>query len=143
MSLLAKLTIKSVSRNERVSPTEARRNKLLAAIDDQLKVADAATRGEQYLVKRQRWVKNEAGEKVLVEKQRAVKSWFFAQDGGYYVQCKYGARTLQLTNDGNAIFVKGIADVAGVLTTLRSAIQNGELDNAVANAINKRKLNQK
>lgn len=69
--------------NRRVQP-------LLAAIDEQLKVADAATRGEEYLVTRQRWAKNEAGEKVRVERQRAVREWFFVQDGGFYVQCKYG-----------------------------------------------------
>ncbi len=139
MSSLAKLTIKSVSRQTKLSPEEARRNKLLAAIDEQLKVAEAATRGEEYLVTRQRWAKNEAGEKVRVERQRVVRAWFFAQDGGFYVQCKYGARALNLTKDGNAIFVKGIGDISAVLQTLRTAVANGELDASVASAINSKK----
>lgn len=143
MSSLAKLTIKTVSRQIKLSPEEARRNKLLAAIDEQLKVADAATRGEEYVVTRQRWAKNEAGEKIRVERQRAVRAWFFAQDGGFYVQCKYGARALDLTKDGNAIFVKGANDISPVLQTLRTAVANGELDASIASAISGRKNKEK
>jgi hypothetical protein len=39
MSSLAKLTIKTVSRQSKLSPVEARRNKLLAGIEEQLKIA--------------------------------------------------------------------------------------------------------
>jgi hypothetical protein len=136
MSSLAKLTIKTVSRQSKLSPVEARRNKLLAGINEQMEVAEAAMRGEQYSVTVPRWTKNEAGEKVRVQRQKVVRSWFFAQDGGYYVQCKYGAKALALSKDGNAVFVKQIADVKGVLETLRSAAQNGELDSAIESVLN-------
>lgn len=46
MSSLSKLTIKAVSRQSKLSPIEARRNKLLAGINEQMEVADAAMRGE-------------------------------------------------------------------------------------------------
>lgn len=143
MSSLAKLTIKAVSRQSKLTPAEARRSKLLAAIEEQMKVADAATRGVEYVVTRQRWVKNETGEKVRVERQRAVRSWFFAQDGGFYVQCKYGARALDLTKDGNAIFVESISDIAPVLDALRAATVNGELDATISNAVSGRKSKEK
>lgn len=122
---------------------EARRNKLIAAIDEQLHVADAALRGEEYTVTLSRWGKNETGEKVRVQRQKVVRSWFFAQDGGFYVQCKYGAKAISLSKDGNAIFVKQLADVKPVLETLRSATANGELDAYVAMAINSRKNSHK
>jgi hypothetical protein len=139
MSSLAKLTIKTVSRQGKLSPVEARRSKLLAGINEQMEVAEAAMRGEQYSVTVPRWTKNEAGEKVRVQRQRAVRSWFFEQDGGFYVQCKYGARALDLTKDGNAIFVKTVGDIAPVLETLRAAVANGELDAPIASAISGRK----
>jgi hypothetical protein len=135
MSSLAKLTIKTVSRQTKLSPIEARRNKLLSAIEEQLKVADAAMQGQEFTVTRSRWAKNEAGEKVRVQRQRVVRSWFFAQDGGYYVQCKYGSKAILLSKDGNAVFVKQLADVKPVLETLRSATEIGELDAYVAMAI--------
>jgi hypothetical protein len=143
MSSLAKLTIKPVTRQAKFSPIEARRNKLLSAIDEQLHVADAAMRGEEYAVTLSRWGKNEAGEKVRVQRQKIVRSWFFAQDGGFYVQCKYGAKAISLSKDGNAVFVKQLADVKPALEALRSATANGELDAYVAKAINIRKNSEK
>lgn len=131
MSSLAKLTIKTVSRQNNLSPTEARRNKLLAGINEQMEVAEAAMRGEQYAVTTPRWTKNEAGEKVRVQRQRVVRSWFFERDGGVYVQCKYGAKALPLSKDGNAVFVKQIADVKPVLEAFRTAVSAGELDGAI------------
>jgi hypothetical protein len=132
MSSLSKLTIKAVSRQSKLSPIEARRNKLLAGINEQMEVADAAMRGEQYAVTVPRWTMNEAGEKVRVQRQKVVRSWFFAQDGGFYVQCKYGAKAISLSKDGNAVFVKQLAEVKPTLEMLRSATKNGELDEAVA-----------
>ena len=75
---------------------------------------------------------NEAGEKVRVQRQKVVRSWFFAQDGGFYVQCKYGAKEIALSKDGNAVFVKQLPEVKPTLEMLRSATKNGELDEAVA-----------
>ena len=98
---------------------------------------------EEYSVTLPRWAKNEAGEKVRVQRQRIVRSWFFAQDGGFYVQCKYGSKAIALSKDGNAIFVKQLSDVKPVLETLRSATENGELDAYVAMAINTRKNSEK
>ena len=137
MSSLAKLTIKTVSRQSKLSPIEARRSKLVAAINEQIAVAEAATQGAQYAVTVPRWTKNEAGEKVRVQRQKVLRSWFFAQDGGFYVQCKYGAKALALSKDGNAIFVQAISDVAPVLETLRAAVENGELDSAIEMTISR------
>ncbi len=132
MLTLSKLTIKTVTRQNQLSPTEARRNKLLAGINEQMDVADAAMRGEQYTVTAPRWTKNEAGEKVRVQRQKVVRSWFFERDGGVYVQCKYGSKALPLSKDGNAVFVKQIADVKPVLEAFRTAATAGELDGAIA-----------
>jgi hypothetical protein len=68
MSSLAKLTIKTVSRQSKLSPIEARRNKLLAGIEEQLKVVEAAIQGKEYAVTLSRWSKNDAGEKVRVQR---------------------------------------------------------------------------
>ena len=135
MSSLAKLTIKTVSRQTKLNPFEARRNKLLAGIEEQLKVAEAAMRGEEYTVMLSRWTKNDAGEKVRVQRQKIVRSWFFAQDGGFYVQCKYGARTIALSRDGNAVFVKQLADVPTALQAIYAATAAGELDAAITSCI--------
>ena len=139
MSLLAKLTIKTVSRANTLSPTEMRRNKLCAAIDEQIRAADAAAQGQEHTVTLSRWAKNDAGERVRVQRQKVVKPCFFKRDDGVYVQLKYGSRVVALSKDGNAIVVKAIADVKNMLTTLREAVQNGELDGQIDLTIKARK----
>lgn len=134
MSHLAKLTIKRVLRQDTLDPVQARRNKLLAAIEDQLKVTEAATQGKQHIVTVSRWSMNDAGERVQVQHQRVTRAWFFAQDNGFYVQCKYGAKPLALSKDGNAVFVKQLGDVSNVLQAFYAAAAAGEFDSAIASA---------
>jgi hypothetical protein len=139
MSSLSKLTIKSVVRRVTLSPAEARRQKLVAAINEQFEVAEAALRGEQYAVTVPRWTKNEAGERVRVQRQKVVRSWFFERDGGVYIQCKYGSKVLPLSKDGNAVFVKQIAEVKPALEIIRAAAVNGDFDATIDAAIGSRK----
>ena len=138
MSYLSKLTVKTVKRTNAKDPVTQRRQKLIAAIEEQLKVAEAALTGEIYEVRRKAWAKNEQGEKVLVERMRKVRAWFFEQDGGWYVQCKYGSKPLAL-GKGNAVFVKALADVEGALQTLYAAAAGGELDDAISAAVQSKK----
>jgi hypothetical protein len=141
MSHLSKLTVKTVVRTNKLDPVIQRRQKLVAATEEQLKVAEAAFKGESYEVRRKAWAKNEQGEKVLVERMRKVRAWFFEQDGGWYVQCKYGSRALELGKDGNAVFVKALADVEGALQALYAAAAGGELDAAVSAVVKKKVAN--
>ncbi len=135
MSHLSKLTIKSVVRQDTFDPVTARRNKLLAAIEEQLAVAASTVRGEEHVVTVSRWAKNEQGEKVRVQRQKVVKPWFFTRDDGVYVQMRYGSRVIALSKDGNAIVVQDIATVKTALETLRDAVRNGELDGQINTTI--------
>ncbi|WP_037306878.1 hypothetical protein [Ruegeria halocynthiae] len=137
MSVLSKLTVKTITRASKQDPVQLRRRKLVAAIEEQMNVAAAASNGESYEMTRKTWVKNEQGEKVLVDKLRKVRPWFFEQDGGWYVQCKYGNKALTISG-GNAVFVKALKDVAGALDTLKAATEAGELDEAIENIMKNR-----
>ncbi|NDW53606.1 hypothetical protein [Aliiroseovarius sp. PrR006] len=139
MTHLAKLAVKSVVRTARQDPTMQRRQKLVAGIDEQLNVAAAALKGEDHQVKRKTWGKDEHGEKVLVDRMRKVRPWFFEQDGGWYVQCKYGNKVLAL-GKGNAVFVKTLKDVQGALGSLKGAVEAGELDDAIAVAAKRKSI---
>lgn len=132
MSHLYKLTIKRVLRQDTLDPVQARRNKLLAAIEEQLKVAESAIAGKEHVVTVSRWSMNDAGERVRTEHQRVTRAWFFAQDGGYYAQCKYGSKPIALSKDGNAVFVKQLADIPSVLQAFYAAAAAGEFDSAIA-----------
>ncbi len=131
MSQLAKLNIKSVSRVVYKDPAQQRRAKLLAGIEEQMRVLEAAVGGRDYTVKSKRWVKGDTGERTLVEHEKRVRPWFFEQDGGWYVQCKYGARSLPIADKGNAVFVKQLKEVSAVLEAFYAAAAAGEFDAAV------------
>jgi hypothetical protein len=60
-----------------------------------------------------------------------VQPWFFERDAGWYVQCKYGSRTLTISGKSNAVFVTKLDEVGAVLDTLAKAAQAGELDKAI------------
>lgn len=135
MSFLAKLNLKTVQRQTAKDPISLRREKLIAGIEEQLRVVEAALRGEAYRAHTSKMVLNDAGERVKVEAERAVRAWHFGQDRGYYVQCRYGARILMLNGKNNAVWVERLEQVAEVLAAFKAAAMAGELDKAVALAM--------
>ena len=67
----------------------------------------------------------------MVKTHRRVRPWFFEQDGGWYVQCRYGARVIAADGANNAVLVKTLEDVAGVFDAFLNAAAAGELDTAI------------
>ena len=135
MTSIKTLTCKTIERNRRESEITARRRKLIIKLEEQQKVLEHHVKGEQYTVKRPKWMQNDRGERVLVQKQLIIRPWFFERDGGYYLHVKYGTRILSVDGVHNAICVEAISDLNGVLTELIKATEAGELDAAIARAL--------
>ena len=131
MTHLAKLTFKTVDRSVKRDPIIARRDKLVAGLKEQKLVHAAALRKQDHRVERHKWMTNEQGERVAVKAMRTVRPWFFAQDSGWYVQCRYGARVIAADGTNNAVFVKSLDEVAAVLDAFLNAAAAGELDGAI------------
>ncbi len=123
MTHLAKLTFKTVDRSMKRDPIIARRDKLVAGLKEQKLVHAAALKKEDHRVERDKWMTNDMGERVLVKTHRRIRPWFFEQDGGWYVQCRYGARVIAADGTNNAVFVKSLTDVATVLDVVPQCSQ--------------------
>ena len=134
MNALAKLNFKTVTKTTQRDPVIARREKLVAGLKEQKLVYAAALEGKDHRVERHKWMNNEHGERVSVQTHRRVRPWFFEQDGGWYVQCRYGARVIVVDGINNAVFVKTLKDVEPVLDAFIAAASSGELDTAIAKA---------
>ena len=134
MNALAKLNFKTVTKTNTRDPVIARREKLITALKEQKLVYAAALEGKDYRVERHKWMNNEHGERVSVQTHRRVRPWFFEQDGGWYVQCRYGARVIAADGTNNAVFVKTLKEVLPVLDAFIAAASAGELDGAIAKA---------
>ena len=131
MTHLAKLTFKTGDRSTKRDPIIARRDKLVAGLKEQKLVHAAALKKEDHRVERHKWMTNDMGERVMVKTHRRVRPWFFEQDGGWYVQCRYGARVIAADGANNAVLVKTLEQVAGVLDAFLNAAAAGELDAAI------------
>jgi len=135
MASLKTLTFKTIERNRRESEITARRQKIIVKLEEQQKVLVYRIKGERYAVTRPKWMQNDRGERVLVQKQHIIRPWFFGRDGGYYLQVKYGTRVLSVDGVHNAIFVSALTELTELLSELISATQAGELDGAIAQAL--------
>jgi hypothetical protein len=131
MSALVKLNLKTVKRVTEVDPVTARRERLVAGIDEQLAALAAQLAGKTHTVAVVRKLTGADGVRQAVTVQKAVRAWYFEQDAGYYVQCRYGTRVLILHGKSNAVFVDKLAQVAEVLGVFRAAALTGEFDRAV------------
>ena len=131
MTHLAKLNFITVNRSSTRNPIIARRDKLLAGLKEQKLVHAAALKKQDHRVERHKWMTNDMGERVMVKAMRRVRPWFFEQDGGWYVQCRYGARVIAADGTNNAVFVKVLDDVISVLDAFLNAADAGELDAAI------------
>ena len=72
MASLKTLTFKTIERNRRKSEIIARRRKLITKLEEQQKVLEHLMKSEQYVVTGPKWMRNNHGERVLVEKQRVI-----------------------------------------------------------------------
>jgi len=126
MNQFAKFTLKTFKKPAPANPVENRRAKLIAAIAVQKLVLAAAIKGEAYV-------------QITKKGERAVRAWFAASDGGYFVQARYGARALLLDGTSDAVFVAKLADVAGVLAAFEAAAAAGDLDAAIASVAERRR----
>ncbi len=61
--------------------------------------------------------------------------WFVSDLGKVCIQVKYGTRLLELAKGKNAVEVNTADELINVLGTLKSAVENGELDTQINNVI--------
>jgi len=139
MSILAKLDLKSVTRTANGNPVEQRRKRLINKLNEQIEVFNALQKGKQYTQMKSVNVTDSDGNKAVSSIERTVKPWFFEQDSGWYIQCRYGSRLLNIYNRHNAVYVKKYSDIGIVLNQFIDATYAGEFDKVIASVLIKRK----
>ena len=134
MPVLANLKLVTSQKQRTVSPIVQRRQKLIDKIEEQLKSCEAQKAGEEYAPKRMRTYTNKhTGERMTVEAVKRVKNWFWiAEDGKINLAVKYGSKTLTLNKKGaNAIQLATGDELIAALSSLKAAVADGELDEAI------------
>jgi hypothetical protein len=143
VSTLTALKLIVGKRNATVAPIVVRRNKLIAKLHEQIELCEAQRNGTTYAPKRLRsYTDKQSGERVTVEAVKRVREWFWVSDSGKInLAVKYGAKTLSLNKKGaNAIELASGDELIATLKTLKTAVANGEFDEAIAEVSKATKL---
>ena len=128
MSTLKSLNFVAIPKSATADPKLARRSKLVTQLEQQLELA----KDEGYVVKRQKWVKQEDGTKQLVNAPKRVKRWWrIDSSGNCYLILRYGSKVIAPTADKGAIVVGDKAKLVSVLEAVIAAANAGELDAAI------------
>jgi len=130
MSALNSLKFIAAKRPTQLPDIQVRRNKLSNRIWSQIQLAKAMQEGTTYTEKRFRTVKDrDTGESRSMEVMKRVRQmWFVGENGKVCVQLKYGTRVLEFLKGKNAIEVSSGEELITALTTLKTAVEAGELD---------------
>jgi hypothetical protein len=114
-----------------VNPTLDRRTKIIARLEEQKSLLGDPT----YMRTVRAWGKNDAGEKVFVEKKRRVLPWWSAQPNGscvFFVRA--GWKPVEFEKGKAAIGVPSLDKLPSVIDTVIAAVRAGELDDQLAQA---------
>ena len=131
MSALKSLQFVSVPKSFSNDPMLGRRHKLVTQLEQQLELA----RDENYVVRRQRWVKQADGSKQLVEQPKRVKRWWRTDAvGNCFFILRYGNKLVAIADGKSAIAVGERSNLAAVIEMVIAATREGELDGAFEEA---------
>ena len=131
MSMLKSLQLVTAPKSYASDPKLARRHKFITQLEQQLELA----RDENYVVRRQRLVKQADGSKQLVEQPKRVKRWWRTDAAGNcFFILRYGNKLVSIADGKSAVAVGERAKLAAVIETVIAAARDGELDAAIEGA---------
>ena len=139
MSALNGLKLVVSKKYTTVSPVLQRRLKTANRLHEQIELCEAKKLGQNYAPKRLKTFTNkQTGERMTIEVARRIKEWFWTNDDGKInLSIKYGAKTLPLNKKGaNAIELNTNDELINTLKSIKAAVLNGELDDAITEVSN-------
>ena len=124
MTILTQLSLSNYSPIHASDPKSNRRRKLINKIDEQIKIATDPS----YVATRWVWVKNEDGSKRVELPKRLKRWWVNSMDGNAQLTIRYGSKVLALSKEGKNAINCNLDQVATILTKVKDAVTNGEMD---------------
>ena len=129
MSQLKKLVLTEHNQAKaKVDPKIRSRQKFIEALKQQISIADAQAKGEEFTVEKLRWKTAEDGSREQVKKQIVPRPWFWEENGIVFLSPKIGFSPLELETGKQTIKVGAKKELTTVLNTLVQAAEAGELD---------------
>ena len=130
-SILGALKLDASQKPTKIDTVTHRRNNLLAKLDEQILIAQAMLKGEEYFGKKTVKETDEDGEVTTTYVPKRVRKWFYENNGQWFLEIKYGNKVLQLAKDKGSIVVGKLEDMTGIIEQVKQAVLAKELDNAI------------
>ena len=101
MAIIASLKVTNANRPRQLPVIVQRRNKLIAALHDQLELARAEAGGREYRKSRHRHVKNPVTDEYAEAMvSRHPRAWYWtAEDGKVYINLQYGTKVIEIAKE--------------------------------------------
>ncbi|OJI06009.1 DUF6641 family protein [Polynucleobacter sp. MWH-Adler-W8] len=139
MTTFTALKLTATKKPTQVPQVQQRRLKLSKRLWEQIELAKAEQSGTTFSVQKFRsYTDKESGVRKQIETNKRLKSWWFVGDNGKLaIAVRYGARVLELAKGKYAVEVATANDLVSTLQVIKSAVEAGELDEAIDVAANK------
>ena len=135
MSALKGLSFTTYTSPNNALPEQKRRQKLIAHIEEQLEIAKAQAEGRNFTLTKRKWLKNDSGERMMVELPKRLKQWWTTQaNGTVLLTIRYGAKPIEFEKGKAAIQLKNRDELLALLPKLIAAVEAGEFDGFIASA---------
>ena len=130
MSVLSNLKFVAVKKPRNMPAIVVRRNKLSSKLWEQIQLAKSQLEGTPFVVTKFRSVKDrETGLVKQVEVPKRIKPWWFQSDEGKVCfSVRYGSWTIDLAKGKPSVEVESGEELVKALTTIKIAVEAGELD---------------
>jgi hypothetical protein len=141
MSALKGLSFTTYTSPNTATPEQKRRQKLLTHLHEQFEIAKAQAEGHSFTLTKRKWLKNDSGERMMVELPKRLKQWWSTQaNGTVLLTIRYGAKLIEFEKGKAAIQLKSREDLLELFPKLIAAVEAGEFDGFITAATNQRKF---
>ena len=130
MSALNGLKLTTAKKPTHIPQIVFRRNKLSNKIWEQIQLAKSHIDGTPFVVTKFKSVKDkETGLRRQVEVPKRIREWWFKnEEGKVCVSVKYGTKVIELAKGKPSVEVDSAQSLVKALETIKSAVEQGELD---------------
>ncbi len=135
--LIQSFKLSSETRPTHIPAVLHRRNKLIGRLKEQIQAAKAAQEGSRYSVQFNRRIRNkETGEMHEFAAHRKVReNWWVGQGGKVCFEVRYGMQRIEIAKGKSVIEVGERSELIPTIERLIAAVDAGELDQQVSEAV--------
>jgi len=142
MSAFESLKLTTAKKPTHIPAVVFRRNKLSSKLWEQIQLAKSQIEGTPFIVTKFKSIKDrETGLRRQVEIPKRIREWWFKNDAGKVcLSVRYGTKVIELAKGKHSVEVENAQSLVKALETIKSAVEQGELDAQIESASGALKL---